>query len=192
MYKITLVVSWHQQSRYCIYITSRHAAKYLSVTRAWELFPFYELLKKMGLNYEKVSYSQWERMMEPKHVLFIYLLVFWISSISVVKATLRSALCASLWSILCIVFNSSWLAFLNKPRSTCCTSSSTERWPPMNKLPGSCVKRLMSIFSVIFVRQQLDPNGGCLASLVFLKLTSLWFQYSTQRWSGSRASIAWK
>jgi hypothetical protein len=43
---------------YCIYIASRHAAKYLSVTRAWELFPFYELLKKMGLNYEKVSYSQ--------------------------------------------------------------------------------------------------------------------------------------
>jgi hypothetical protein len=42
------------------------------------------------------------------------------------------------------------------------------------------------------VRQQLDPNGGCLASLVFLKLTSLWFQYSMQRWSGSRASIAWK
>jgi hypothetical protein len=31
-----------------------------------------------------------------------------------------------------------------------------------------------------------------LTSLAFLKFTSLWFQYSTHRWSGSRASIAWK
>ena len=123
-----------------------------------------------------------------------YLQDFWISSINDVNATLHWELCDSLQKILCIILNSSGLAFFNSPRST---SSSIEWLPcPSDGLSWFFfVKLIPKSFSCVSPIEQLNPNEYLLTSLILSKVTGplcLWFQYSTHWWLGSRASITWE
>ena len=98
----------------------------------------------------------------------IYVQDFWISSINDVNATLHLELCDSLQKILCIILNSSGLAFFNNPRSTKCTSSSIELLPgPSDGLSGSCfVKLIPKSFSSVSPIEQLNSKEYLLTSLI--------------------------
>lgn len=108
-----------------------------------------------------------------------YWQAFRIPSISAINATLHSQHCASEIINLCIVLNSSGLA----PCSIDFISS--------RMLSFSClIKSIPKILVLILPKELLEPNGKLSTTLP--EGATLWFQYSTHRWLGSWASMAWK
>lgn len=106
-----------------------------------------------------------------------YWQAFRIPSISAINATLHSQHCASELSNLCIVLNSSGLAL-------CSINFISSRMSSFSCLIKSIPKFLVLIIIPLEPYVKLSttlPEGA-----------TLWFQYSTHRWLGSWASMAWK